>query len=60
MSKLIDLRVGCFYTTRDNVPASEVVKYGNMLLGCGDAAVNKVNGRVYDENSNQYCLSDGK
>ncbi|KAJ7483550.1 hypothetical protein FB451DRAFT_1555487 [Mycena latifolia] len=50
----------CFYTTRDEVPASEVVKYGNMLLGCGDAAVNKVNGRVYDENNNQYCLSDGK
>ncbi|KAJ7060109.1 hypothetical protein C8F01DRAFT_1231845 [Mycena amicta] len=32
----------CFYTTRDKVPASEVVKYGNMLLGCGDAAVNKM------------------
>ena len=37
----------------------DLKKYGNEIMGCQDPAVNKVNGRVTNENNDSVCLSDG-
>jgi len=50
---------GYIYTTKMNMSIDDLKKYGNLIMGCQDTAVNKVNGRVTNENNDSICLSNG-
>src|ERR1700761_4787493 len=58
----IPLTTGCVYVTDKDLSIEEIKAGVNFILGCGDAAVNKVNGRCYlgeSESPPAICLSDG-